>query len=50
MVVPIMVKYKALAMPMVIKKKIEDIKAGLRKKHYENDPDFINIFEGPDYP
>ena len=40
MLVPLMVKYKALAMPMVIKKKIDDVKSALRKKFYEDDPNF----------
>ena len=50
MVIPLLVKYKAVAMPQVIKKKIDDFKTGLRKKFVENDPTYANIFEGPDFP
>ena len=50
MLIPLMVKYKALAMPKVIEKKIEDVKSALKKKFYDNDPQFQNIFEGPDFP
>lgn len=50
MLIPLMVKYKALPMPVFIKRKIEDIKIALTKKFNDNDPMFQNIFEGLEFP
>ena len=48
-VVPFIVKY-AGTLPQRLKKDITNVLEGLEKKYTGLDPEYENIFEGPEFP
>jgi hypothetical protein len=50
MIFPIFVKYKGMTLPKLIIVQINKVIDGIRKKYFEKDPEFENIFNGDMFP